>query len=450
MPPGWRWANLGELAAFVNGAAFKPTDWVAEGIPIIRIQNLTNPSAKINRTIRVVPDKYIVEPGDLLVSWSATLDVFIWNGETAWLNQHIFRVTPNEEIVDPRYLFYLLKHEIEALKKSEHLHGSTMMHINRKPFLAHRFPFPPCLATQRRIVARIDELVSELDDGDTALARARGELNIYRKALLKSAVTGELTADWRAAHLPKETGADLIQRILAERRMQWGADPLNNSKRYKEPTPPDKSNLGELPEGWNWASIDQLSVRVTKGSSPGWQGFDYQDDGVLFIRSQNVGWGNLRLKDRVYLDRRFNEIERKAIVQPGDVLLNIVGASIGRACKADERLEGANTNQAVAGIRLVSKELSNFLVSWLVSPAGQHAVFKNVVETARANLSLEQVRAIAVPLPPGAEIAAVETAFGTVEAENAEILATVNENEALADDLRQSILAAAFRGDLIP
>ena len=81
---------IGEVAGFVNGCAFKPSDWGQEGKPIIRIQNLTDGDKPYNRTTRVVDEKYHISKGDLLVSWSATLGVFVWDGEDGLLNQHIF------------------------------------------------------------------------------------------------------------------------------------------------------------------------------------------------------------------------------------------------------------------------------------------------------------------------------------------------------------------------
>lgn len=308
-------------------------------------------------------------------------------------------------------------------------------------------PVPPP-EVQAAIVARIDELFAEVDDGEAALGRARADLATWRKALLKAAVTGELTADWRAANPSVETGADLLARILADRRARWEAEAKNKGKQYAPPVAANSASLPTLPSSWTWGTIDQLSTRVTKGSSPGWQGFEYQHDGILFVRSQNVGWGRLLLDERVYLDPGFNKIESKAIIRQGDVLLNIVGASIGRACVADGRLNDANSNQAVAGIRPVSTSLSDWITAWLVSPAGQAAVFENVVETARANLSLEQVRAIPIPLPPDNERAAVLALYGQSIDMQTAMVTEVSEQSSTATTLRQSILAAAFRGDL--
>jgi type I restriction enzyme S subunit len=205
--------TVGDLGEFINGYAFKPADWGQDGLPIIRIQNLTDPAKPLNRTLRAVPDKYRVEPGDLLVSWSATLDAFIWDREPALLNQHIFKVVIDDRVAVKRYAFYLLRFAIEQMSRTEHLHGSTMKHINRGPFLSHPIVIPS-LTYQRALADKLDELFSDLDAGVAAVERAKANLKRYRASVLKSAVEGKL--------IPQdpndEPASALLERIKASRR----------------------------------------------------------------------------------------------------------------------------------------------------------------------------------------------------------------------------------------
>ena len=146
--------ELGSVAEFINGAPFKPEDWGDSGARIIRIQNLTDPSRPFNRTKRTVEEKLRVRPGDLLVSWSATLGVFEWSGlDEALLNQHIFRVVPDGKKVEKSYLRHALEGAI--LDMQPHLHGATMQHVNRGEFLGTKLFLPP-LAEQRRIAEVLD------------------------------------------------------------------------------------------------------------------------------------------------------------------------------------------------------------------------------------------------------------------------------------------------------
>ncbi|MDQ2637849.1 MAG: restriction endonuclease subunit S [Actinomycetota bacterium] len=164
--------TLGEVAEFINGFAFKPEDWHDDGLPIIRIQNLTDPSKPINLTTRAVAEKYYVQRGEILVSWSATLGVFVWDRtDRALVNQHIFRVVPDTGIVEPDFLRHMLHGAIGAMQR--HLHGATMQHVNRTEFLSTEIPLPP-LDEQRRITTILDHADTLLNARRESLALVGG------------------------------------------------------------------------------------------------------------------------------------------------------------------------------------------------------------------------------------------------------------------------------------
>lgn len=171
MPPGWVPARINDTGLYVNGLAFKPSDWKETGTRIIRIQNLTDPSKGYNFAEGTFPDEVLVRSGDLLVSWSATLDAFRWDRGEGVLNQHIFRVLPAFGLTAPDYLLLLLKAAIRQLSESDHAHGLVMKHINRGPFLNHVVLVPP-LAEQHRIVAKFDELMTLCHLLEAGLERA--------------------------------------------------------------------------------------------------------------------------------------------------------------------------------------------------------------------------------------------------------------------------------------
>jgi type I restriction enzyme S subunit len=164
-----RTATLGEVAEFINGLAFKPEDWMEEGRRIIRIQNLTDQTKPYNRSTREVDKKFIAAPGDILVSWSASLGVFEWEGpDEALVNQHIFKVVPDSKKIDKNYL----RHGLEGalIEMQRHLHGATMQHVNRAEFLATKLFLPP-LDEQRRIAAILDQAVDLRRKRQEALSR---------------------------------------------------------------------------------------------------------------------------------------------------------------------------------------------------------------------------------------------------------------------------------------
>ncbi len=134
-------ANLGDVATYVNGYAFKPSDWGTEGLPIIRIQNLSGSGDVFNYYSGTYPSNIEINKGDVMISWSATLGVFVWDGPKALLNQHIFKVFFDKMDVNPTYFRIAVE---PALKRSSsQVHGSTMTHLTKKTFDAIKIAMPP-------------------------------------------------------------------------------------------------------------------------------------------------------------------------------------------------------------------------------------------------------------------------------------------------------------------
>ena len=164
--------------------------------------------------------------------------------------------------------------------------------------------------------------------------------------------------------------------------------------------PRKQTEIGEIPESWEVVELGDYSELITKGSSPKWQGFDYCDEGIYFVRSQNVGLGRLELNEIAYLPEGFNKKEKKSILQKNDLLINIVGASIGRTAVADDIVEGGNVNQAVAIARLKQEVEPFFVMTFLLTLGGQVQLHKQKKDIARANLSLQDIKSLLIPLPP--------------------------------------------------
>ena len=158
-----------------------------------------------------------------------------------------------------------------------------------------------------------------------------------------------------------------------------------------------------IPAGWTTQSGEELSTIITKGSSPNWQGFQYQDSGILFVTSENVREGYLDVSQPKYLPAAFSAKERKSQLRPGDILINIVGASIGRSCRFDLEGVDANINQAVCVLRPRSKDIGEFLIQYLQSPKAIKQLLGQQSDSARPNLSLEDVRSFQFLLPPAEE-----------------------------------------------
>ncbi len=205
-----------------------------------------------------------------------------------------------------------------------------------------------------------------------------------------------------------------------------------------------------MKNGWPTAALGELCERITKGSSPKWQGFKYvTKPGILFVTSENVRENEMLFDQPKYVEEAFNEKDTRSILKRGDVLTNLVGASIGRTAIFD-RDDVANINQAVGILRCEPDRLYNrFLAFLLNSPVFTETLHDNEVNNARANLSLTFFKNLEIPVPPLPEqrriVGILDEAFAGI----ATAKANAEKNLQNARALFESHLNAVFtqRGD---
>ncbi|WP_282097698.1 restriction endonuclease subunit S [Adlercreutzia caecimuris] len=170
---------MGDVATYINGYAFKPSDYSDTGLPIIRIQDLTGNAYQTNRYEGILSERYAVDDGDILISWSASLGVFEWDGGPAWLNQHIFKVSFDKMQVDKRFFVHQARFLMEA--SANLAHGATMRHLTKKVFDSLPFYFPR--SERQRAIA------DQLDGIDMQLCNATNQL-YQLDSLVKSRFVG--------------------------------------------------------------------------------------------------------------------------------------------------------------------------------------------------------------------------------------------------------------------
>lgn len=338
----------------------------------------------------------IVQTGDLIV---AEIDAKLGGIgivpqvlEGGIVSSHYFIYEIDESLLLRSYLEYFIRAGgLEAQVKAQ---GSTnYAAIRPQQVLGFEIPLPP-LEEQRRIVARIDELVGKIEEA----RRLRREAASKSSALMAAASTLFFGESDHKAPLKK---------------------------------------------------LHALSTRITKGESPEWQGFTYQETGPLFIRSENVLWGALDLSKRTHIPGAFHQKLARSQLHPGDVLINLVGASIGRACVVPTDIEEANVNQAVAVISPDPEQLdSNYLMRFLISTSAQETIHGGKVETARPNISLGDLRELVLPTPTVAEQRRVVRYLSKMQAQVDALKHLQTETAAKLDALLPSILDKAFRGEL--
>jgi type I restriction enzyme S subunit len=294
---------------------------------------------------------------------------------------------------------------------------------------------------QDAIISNIDRLFAEIEGGEAALAEARLGVDTYRKALLQAAVTGELTKNWRSDNPTTETGQDLLRRILTDRRRKWEADPRNRTKRHVEPSPPATDNLPDLPEGWTWATLQQLGdfgrgkSKHRPRNDPRLYGGSYP-----FIQTGIVAasQGKIERYDQTYSELGLAQSKLWPI---GTVCITIA---------ANIAMTGVLTFEAcfpdsIVGLSCHS-EISPAYVELFIRTARER-LDRYAPATAQKNINLETLYGLAVPLPPASEQRRIVELCEN--GENLDFLALPEHFDNQTASLRQSILSAAFRGELL-
>ncbi|HPE80753.1 MAG TPA: restriction endonuclease subunit S [Gammaproteobacteria bacterium] len=468
LPDEWCEAVLGEVAeSMKNGLYKKDEAYADDGIPCLRMYNIDAGrivwrDVKRMRLTEAELADYELLPGDLLVNRVNSRELV---GKTALIpggmERSVFeskniRLRLDKARVVPAFINYQLLAFGNRYFDSNAQQVVGMASVSQKQLANFPIVLAP-LEQQREIVAEIEKQFSRLDEAVANLKRVKANLKRYKAAVLKAAVEGKLTEEWRKAHPDVEPASKLLDRILAERRAKWeeaelakmeakGKAPKNAKwkAKYKEPVAPDNVDLPELPEGWAWASADQVcgSVRDGTHDTPA-----YVDAGVPLITSKNLTDDGIDF-DRVKFisEEDHLEISRRSGVEPGDVLFAMIG-TVGNPCeiKTDVQFSIKNVGLFKRNAEFLD---SAYLCNWLASPQFDRWLGPRLKGTTQKFAPLGLLRAIPIPL-----MSVDEQQRITMEVERRlslirEAVSQVDANERRSVRLRQSILAAALSGSL--
>lgn len=466
LPAGWTTARVGDLVELVNGYAFKPAHWKETGLPIVRIQNLNDPDAPFNRCPDKLPEKIVINDGDLLFAWSGTpgtsFGAHIWNRGKAYLNQHIFKVTFDESRTDKRFLQLAINQNLTEYIRAAH-GGAGLAHITKGKFEGSTLLLPP-LGEQRRIVEKIDELFSDLDKGAALLKRVRLNFDRYRASVLKAAVEGKLTAKWRRNRADVEPASELLKRILEERRRRWEESQLakfeqakkqpskNWKERYEEPESPRNGELPPLPEGWCWATIDQcITEAICNGISV--KG-SLEPPGVPALRLSAMSDAGFDYEEIRYIPIDESTSEDLA-VREGDFFVSRGNGSIrlvGRGTVAQPAPRVIVFPDTMMRVRFHRTMLqSGWIPAIWASSLVRRQIEGRVKTTAGIwKIAQPQLASICVPLPPLVEQHELVRLLRAAADGCHRLGDLIHRNEARAGSLKQSILRRAFSGRLVP
>ena len=309
-----------------------------------------------------------------------------------------------------------------------------------------RIQVPP-FNEQRRIVEKIETLFARLDKGEEALRAVRTLLARYRQSVLKAAVTGQLTADWRADNAHRlEHGRDLLARILQTRRDTW-----KGRGKYKEPAAPDTSDLPELPEGWVWASIEQLA-RVIGGLTKNKKRQEMPLRKPM-LRVANVYQNRLKLGD-IHETGVIEAECARVLLEDLDLLVvegNGSKDQIGRMAIWRSEIADAVHQNHLIKVRMTESSLVEFALRWFQSPNGRQNIEKVASSTSGLyTLSISKIEALVVPVPSLIEVSEINELVDEAFSKIAHLEAWCETELARSAALRQSILKEAFTGCLVP
>ena len=477
IPKGWALPCIGDVAILLAGYGF-PTEYQGQSegdLPFFKVGDISEAWQRNDRTLTKAKHYLTFDEAANLRAkpLPAGSVVFAKIGAAISLNRRAILSQPSlidnncmglaaqSELLDHTYLFYFTC----TLRLGESSRASVVPSLRKSDVEPISFPLPP-LAEQSRIVAKIEELFSDLDAGVAALKRAKANLKRYRASVLKAAVEGKLTEQWRAKHPATEPASALLARILKERRLKWEADQLAKfaaakkeppkywKEKYVEPTPPDTTGLPELPDGWCWARFGQLAQFQNGRAFPS---KEYATQGEKLLRPGNLfADGTVRWSEK---NSRFMPAEWSAtypnyVVRGNELVMNLTAQSLadeflGRICLTSPD-ESCLLNQRLARITPLDGLDKRFALYLLKS-----SIFRRFVNGLNTGSLIEhmftsQLEMCCVPLPPLDEqkeiVQEVERRFSIVEGNDVQL----DSNLARATRLRQSILKRAFEGKLVP
>ena len=441
LPEGWRWDRLGDLCSYVNrgrGPKYVP----ANGVRVlnqrcIRWEGVDFTYCKqtdVAAAARLSAEQDL-RGGDIL--WNSTGTGTI--GRAA-----VFRAARDERFVadshvtivrlrdaDPCWVHHWIStHTVQQAVAG--IGSTNQVELGRETVLD--LPVPRAQPdVERRTLERIEGLFTEIEEGERALEATGDAMATYRKALLQAAFTGELTEDWRGSR-PMATGHTLLSEIAARRKVATTRDPQS---------PAEEAMPDSLPDSWAWCSLGQL-FSIYVGATPSRGEAQLWGGPIPWVSSGEVAFCRIGSTRELIAECA---VSADRVHPPGTVLLGMIGEGKTRGQAAILDIAAAH-NQNCASIRVSETPILPEYVYWWL----EHRYQLTRADGAGGNqpaLNKARVAAIAIPLPPLAEIREIVRRLSAALAASEAATEPVIEVKGIASTLRQSILAAAFRGELV-
>ena len=458
LPPGWVWTTMGDIANVVGGGTPKtkvPTNYEGGTIPWLTPADLSGYTAKyVGHGARYITQKGLdsssakmMPTGTVLFTSRAPIGYVAIASNPICTNQGFKSFVLRDGIL-PEYVYWWLKGSKELAESMAS--GTTFLELSGAKAKQLPIPIAP-LDQQKRIVAEIEKQFSRLDEAVANLKRVKANLKRYKAAVLKAAVEGKLTEEWRKAHPDAEPASKLLDRIRRKRE-QWIKDAVRDgsseAKRLRIKLNKHSYAAPEgwsIPGNWSWSSFLEANHRVVDCHN---KTAPYQETGIPLLRTTNIRDGKIDIKNaRRVSDETYQYWSRRCPPMPGDILFTRE-APMGEAAIVPQG-ETVCMGQRMMLLRPYEDDLkASFLLIVLLSPMFQAHLRMSGVGSGVKHLRVGDVESLPVPVPPLDEQEAilkiVENQLTTIS----ETEIDIETNLARADHLRHSIISAAFCGDL--
>lgn len=456
MPQGWAWTTLDEIFRVVGGGT-PPTDnpvfwngdipWITSadiyGLKDIQPRKLITEEAIQSSATNLVPK------GSIIVVTRVSLGKVAITLYPLCFSQDSQALIDDTGFLNKEYVLYFLSQAVRRFKYESR--GTTIAGVTKKQLVTLRLPLPP-LPEQQRIVEVIEAEFTRLDVGVAALKRLRANLKRYKAAVLKAAAEGKLVP--QDPH--GEPAADLLKRILRERRLKWEADQRAKGRdpqklKYEEPKAPDTEDLPELPEGWVWASLEMLG-QIRNGVTKGRNLNGAQTITVPYLRVANVQDGFLDLDEVKTIEIKSDELERFRL-KAGDILFNEGGDrdKLGRGAIWTGIVENCIHQNHVYAVRLYSEAVSAEWIHLVRQIDYSREYFWRVASQTvnLASINATNLRSLPIPIPPKNHQVALLDEVDRLMSLFDELGELIRFSLKRAERLRQAILRDAFAGRLV-
>ncbi|EXF26317.1 restriction endonuclease subunit S [Finegoldia magna ALB8] len=285
IPEDWKLTKVKHIGKYINGYPFKPSDWSDSGVPIIRIQNLTGNNSEYNYySGPKLPEDYFIIKNNYLISWSATLGVFIWHKDKGYLNQHIFKAVPNEAVINYDYFYWIAKIFIEEIQS--YMHGSAMQHVTKAVFDNFTIPLPSGKQEQIKISETLSSKIALKNSIKQSIIKEIQTLEDYKKSVITEAVTKGLDKNVEM----KDSG------------IEW---------------------IGKIPKHWEIKNIKNLTLKSERGTSPSY----IEDDTKSKVVNQATFSQGFFDKSNI----KYSKIptnNSRGLLKKGDVLIASTGGGV--------------------------------------------------------------------------------------------------------------------------